>query len=654
MPTIQLLRHDFSIVYFKCEYREDISKLFDSIQGYAMRGGSDMHSIPIGEWKRFKNEAFKLPGVTLSIPPEVEREMFDYLYSPPYHISLAKNSIRVKVKRGHYSGFLKNIPGCDYDYNVDDASVMLVPKVEGWRLRALFETNNLLDKVIWDKAAQVLVFEQAAKRVELDALATKKDVALEIPGMLLPPRDFQRVAVKFFEMNGVRGIDADEMGLGKTPTAIGTALYMNYNNVLVIVPASLKTNWVREIIKFTGIAPITFVGSDPTNYDGLNQQAQFMLSRARKNHRFTIINYDILNEKWVSILNQFQFDLIILDEAHYIKNEKAQRTHQVVALKAPHWLFLTGTPVLNRPQEMGPVMHILDPVQFPHLNTVLKVYTDGKRLKHPKKWQEALKPYMIRRLKKDVITELPPLNRITKYVDLEPRFREVYERVMMGVFSVIDAWNPQEAGADKAIANILVQIQRAKQIAALGKTEATADLATGIMDSTQPGERDNKVLIFTQWKATCADIARRLGHEALSFVKYNRGWITLGDKDRDDLVQQFQNDPKIKYLVVTEKTAKEGHNITAAMAVIFNDIFWTPAGHQQAEGRAYMRTSDPHGIDSYYQVAANTMDEWCMQLIAEKLEIIDETVDGVQRARVDESIAKDLITRIKEGMWSQR
>jgi SNF2 family DNA or RNA helicase len=141
-----------------------------------------------------------------------------------------------------------------------------------------------------------------------------------------------------------------------------------------------------------------------------------------------------------------------------------------------------------------------------------------------------------------------------------------------------------------------------KQVCAIDKVEDTADLATELYDQTDESE-DRKVLIFSQYKAVAYAIYQRLADQgALCFVRRGEdSFITADNNERDALVQQFQNDPSIKYLIVTEKTAKEGHNITAAGHVIFNDLFWTPAAHEQGEGRAYGRLryrGMDHGIAS--------------------------------------------------------
>ena len=165
--------------------------------------------------------------------------------------------------------------------------------------------------------------------------------------------------------------------------------------------------------------------------------------------------------------------------------------------------------------------------------------------------------------------------------------------------------------------------------------------------------RINKVLIFFQFKACAFAIAARLGDECLSFVtRGQKDFVTANNMEQDRLVQQFQNDPKIKFLVVTEKTAKEGHDITKAAYIIFNDLFWTPAAHDQAEGRAYMRQSDPHGITSYYLITdkrSGQIEEWIWGLLNLKTSIIGQVVDGLEATR-DTSIGMALIAKLKGGI----
>jgi SNF2 family DNA or RNA helicase len=119
-----------------------------------------------------------------------------------------------------------------------------------------------------------------------------------------------------------------------------------------------------------------------------------------------------------------------------------------------------------------------------------------------------------------------------------------------------------------------------------------------------------------------------------------------------EVVDKFQKDDT-PFLVATTLAAGEGLDITAAGTVIFTDLLWTPAGHEQAEDRAYMRNNDPHGIDAYYYIKENTIMEWIMELLNLKTEVIGEVVEGVQSSR-DTNVANELIKRMREEMFRGR
>jgi SNF2 family DNA or RNA helicase len=263
---------------------------------------------------------------------------------------------------------------------------------------------------------------------------------------------------------------------------------------------------------------------------------------------------------------------------------------------------------------------------------------------------------MIRRTHADVHESLPPKNRIIQSHDLSAKAKKLYQRVLEGVYERIQAYDARGRNSQESVTNILVQIMRLKQVCAFDKVEATSDLATQLADSME-GQKHPKVLIFSQFKPAAYSIYQRLADQgALCFVSDNgHDLITANDNERDKLVQQFQNDPEIKYLVVTEKTAKEGHDITQAGTVIFNDLFWTPANHSQGEGRAYMRESDPHGIDSYYMIVdkdSGEIEEWIWELLGFKESVIEETIEKVEGTRdVEGSVAMDLINKLRENMW---
>lgn len=615
------------------------------------------------------------PILNSSVLKNGKRRSTNSFFAPAFAVTLDNNYLWVDCHPNTSTYQLRGIPGSDYDYR---KQMYKLPIAEGWRLWELFTDEKQLELmasglaavVTWSNEARELVENQVMRRSQLDKIALAEDWPIEVPTLKAKLKNYQNVGVAFFQHNGGSGILADDMGLGKTMQAIALNLLQD-GMAIIITPASLKINWIREIGKFTDEKAYTLSGSTPTAYE-----VAFLIKQRPK---FVIINYDILATNtefvtehtdaegfthskketrypWVEVLNLIEAELIVYDEAHYIKNIDSARSQATRKLIGKNIICMTGTPIVNRPSELWPMLHIVDPTTFPQYEPFLRQYTnDGKTVRNVAELRQLLKPIMIRRLKKDVIKGIEPPNRINQYHELSPKAKKLYQRVLDGVYEVMAEWNPNEAGAEKKVHHILVQIQRLKQVCAIDKVSATADLATSIYDSSDPEDRPKKVLIFSQFKATTWGIRARLGSEAIGFVDRKNGeFITVGNSEQDQLVQQFQTDPNIHYLCVTEKTAKEGHNITAAMAVIFNDLFWTPAGHQQAEGRCYMRTGDMHNIDSYYTIAESTIDDWIMQLLAAKLNIIEQVVEGVNTIRnADESIFKELLEKMRGGLWKK-
>lgn len=644
--------------------RADINTYLLTIPGRFYSYSNGINAIPLVEWNNFITQFKSLPNTSIIISEEQSTKINKILYAPNFEITKTERYLKVETNANADTKGITNIPGANYDHRLGG---YIIPLTEGYKLFNFCKLLPETQTIIWSKEATDFVAGQVERRMKIDEIALAKNWDIKVPGLNATLKPYQNVGVAFFDANGGSGILGDDMGLGKTIQGIAVAL-KDTRRCVVVAPAGLKINWSRQIKKFTNESIYIVQGGTPTMYD-------MSLLLSRDCPRFIIINYDIFSKSvvvdksfvdedgikhekkeekypWIEIFNLMELDLIIYDEAHYLKNMGSNRSQASRQVQAKRTLCLTGTPVMNRPNELWPMLHLIDEVTFPSFERFVNQYTvDGKTVRNAEELKDLLKPLMIRRLHKDVTADLPKKNRIDEYYELSAKAKKLYTKVLNGVYENITT------GKEENVANILVQIQRLKQICAIDKVPATADLATRIYDSSDPSERPKKVLIFSQFKATAYAIRTRLGSEAIGFVgrNSNKDFITADPAEQDRLVQQFQNDPDIHYLIVTEKTAKEGHDITQAMAVIFNDLFWTPAGHQQAEGRAYMRASDPHGIDSYYHIAEGTIDDWINELLADKLAIIENVVDGVNDSRINpnDSIIKDIISNIKNGFWKK-
>lgn len=648
-------------VYLKNEpSRQDILEVLRDTEGRVWKGMERENGVPVGSYDKLVAALSALPNITIEYISGVQNEINEILYAPDFKCDLEERFFAIKASRKAYSYPLRQLPGHNFDWQRD---IHTIPLSEGWRLYEL--AQNTGSGFVWTDKAKEFVLKQVENRLLLDKIAKEEDIPdLVIPEIKATLKGYQKVGIKFFELNGGRGILGDEMGTGKTLQMISLIVHNKWK-AIVVCPATLKENWLREVRKFAPhLTTFTCQGESPMAYD--------IAKIIKETPDIIFINYDILAtnvwiedktvvEKgktrwpWAEVLNILHRDIVILDEAHYVKNTDSARSRAARILEAPRFISMTGTPVLNRPGELWPLLHLADPVTFPAYETFKRQYTyDGKTVRNLEELKSLLKPLMIRRLKRDVIKQLPPINRINSYFELSERGRKLYDRVLAGVFEILSDWSPNNAGAQKEVTNLLVQIQRLKQVVAIDGIEGTADLATSIYDASPEDGPPNKVLIFSQFKATTYAISKRLGQEALSFVSLSptKVFVTAHYSEQQKLIDQFQSDKSINFLCVTEKTAKEGHNITAAQAVIFNDLFWTPAGHQQAEGRAYGRVSDLHTIDSYYRIGVNSISEKIMELLAAKLSLIEQVVEGVEASRADASIVHELLSSLKEEMWT--
>jgi SNF2 family DNA or RNA helicase len=425
--------------------------------------------------------------------------------------------------------------------------------------------------------------------------------------------------------------------------------------------------WRVQIKKFSGETAKIFYGSDPRPSD--------LISLLGDNKpKWAIFNYDILGKRleynneyegkdgsvikgdivirypWMELINASQFDIIGVDEAHYIKNIDSNRSKAVRTLQTERVVFLTATPVMNRPRELWPLLNIITPDLFPSYETFMGTYEYDGRARNSAELLELLKPLMIRRLKKDVVKDLPPINRIYEFYELSDKAQHIYNKVMEGIFErMIELGGHPDS--QEQVTSILTQIMRLKQICAIDKMNAIAELATDLYDARENGDA-SKVLVFSQFVPVARGIGRRLGQEAL---------IVTGEtsqEKRDELVYQFQTDENVHFMVATKGVLSEGKDLTKAAHVIFADLFWTPAAHEQAEGRAYGRLSELHSINSYYCTSKQSdgeesIEDWIQQILARKLAVIEEVVDGVEGSR-NSSMSGELLERIKQELFSRK
>ena len=442
-----------------------------------------------------------------------------------------------------------------------------------------------------------------------------------------PPLEHQKEAIQKLVENK-KFILADDMGLGKTTSTIIAALESNSKKVLIICPATLKINWKREIENY----------SDKSIY--IAESKNFSTEAD-----FVIINYDIIknfhdpkkkNESQVLASN---FDLVIIDEAHYIKNGTAQRTkliNDIVKNTERLWL-LTGTPMTSRPIDYFNLLSIIDsPVAKNWMAYAIR-YCSGYQFNvgGRKIWNvtgasnlEELRDrtlgLTLRRLKENVL-DLPDKIITPVYLRLKSK---LYENVMGEYYDWYDK-NPDES---KSLTVQFSKLTKIRQIIADEKTQQTIELAENIL------EQDKKVIIFCNFTDSLNKIAEHFGKSA---VKLDG---SMSKPNRQTSVDQFQENPKVKVFVGNIKAAGVGITLTAAEAVIMNDLSFLPSDHAQAEDRAY-RYGQKNNVLVYYPIFENTIEGIIYDILNNKKQVI-ATVMGDNQHPAD--AAEEILQRINE------
>ncbi len=441
-----------------------------------------------------------------------------------------------------------------------------------------------------------------------------------------PPLSHQIIAIENLT-GSKRYILADDMGLGKTTSTIIAALETGAKRILIVCPASLKINWQREISNYTNRSVYIAEGKN------------FSLE-----HDFVIVNYDILKNfydtgknKEESLIYQFNPDLIIIDEAHYIQNGQAQRTKLVNSFskRTERLWLLTGTPMTSRPMNYFNLLSLIEsPVAQNWMAYAIR-YCQGYQFKagNRKIWnvsgasnleelRDRTSRQVLRRLKTDVL-DLPDKIITPVYLRLKSK---MYENLMGEYYD----WYDNKKEESNSLTVQFSKLMKVRQVIAEEKISNTIELAQNIID------QDKKVIIFTNFTDTLNKIADHFGKQAVRLDG------STSKPQRQYAVDQFQENEKIKVFVGNLKAAGVGLTLTAGEAVIMNDLSFVPSDHSQAEDRAY-RYGQKSNVSVYYPIFENTIEGVIYDILANKKNIF-ETVMGDNLDKTD--IVEEMMNRI--------
>lgn len=449
----------------------------------------------------------------------------------------------------------------------------------------------------------------------VDKLAPLVEGFQSIPHAPLPSdvratlREYQQRGVDwlaFLRGAGLGGVLADDMGLGKTLQTI-CALPPAPARTLVVCPKSVVYNWQEEIARFRpGLSVAVYHGPKRA----LDPKAAVTLTT------YAVLRLDadkLAAEAW---------DTLVLDEAQAIKNEASQTARAAFALRSAFRLALSGTPVENRLEELWSVMNFANPGLLGGRTSFQDRYASpiaAGDAEAAKRLRAKIRPVVLRRMKRDVLPELPPRTDAVLHIELEEEERVVYDAVRAATRKELAAKLAEGAGVLAALEALLRLRQAACHPALVpGQKAETSSKIERLVAALEEAAADgHKALVFSQW-TSLLDLVEP--HLEASGVRFTR--LDGSTKDRGGVVATFQDPSGPPVLLASLKAGGTGLNLTAADHVFLLDPWWNPAAEDQAADRAH-RLGQERPVVVYRMVARDTVEERILSLQERKRALAD-------------------------------
>ena len=518
----------------------------------------------------------------------------------------------------------------------DDGNLVL-SKHQGMQLTALLNDPKLK----WKGAEQLQAISKKLldfKGIESVTVPDNLDVEL---------RDYQLHGLdwlQFMREYQFNGILADDMGLGKTVQGLSHLLYEKQNHQvkspsLVIAPTSLMGNWKREAKKFTPDLKVLLLHGPE-----------------RKELFSSIGEYDIILTTYSLMLRDKDFHaeqdyhFVILDEAQNIKNARSKRSQVIFKLKSQHRLCLTGTPMENHLGELWSLFHFLMPGFLgpqERFNRLFRTPIE-KKSDHDRQMQlhNRVKPFMLRRTKEMVATELPAKTEIIRTVPLTGKQRDLYETVRLAMDKKVQDEISKKGLARSHIMILdallklrqtccdprILSLSRAKDVKESAKLEMLMEMVPEMV------EEGRKILIFSQFVKMLDIIEQELIQESISYSK-----LTGQTRNRDEVIAAFQEGDAEVFLI-SLKAGGVGLNLTAADTVIHYDPWWNPAVERQATDRAH-RIGQEKPIFVYKLLTEETVEEKILLMQKNKQKLADALYQDKAASASDQTEAAPALSQ---------
>ncbi len=428
-------------------------------------------------------------------------------------------------------------------------------------------------------------------------------------------RDYQQKGIRWFQMlhhYGFGGILADDMGLGKTLQTIAflTSRVTKNSRVLILAPSGLIYNWADEFKKFAPQLDVTVV-------HGLKNNREELLA---EKHQIYVTSYATFRQD-SDLYQGMAFDYLFLDEAQVMKNAQTKIAQTLRQFVVPAIFALSGTPIENHMGELWSIFQIIMPGLLPSKKEFMKLSAE--------RVAQFIKPFVMRRKKEEVLTELPDLIEVVYKNELEDQQKAIYLAQLQQMRERLAQVSDQEFQQSRV--EILSGLMRLRQICdtpalfmedyqgSSGKLDSLRDLLTQVADA------GHRVLIFSQFKGMLELIEKELPDLGLTSFKITG---STPARERQDMTKAFNQGERDAFLI-SLKAGGVGLNLTGADTVILVDLWWNPAVEAQAIGRAH-RMGQEKMVEVYRLITKGTIEEKIQELQEQKKHLISQVLDGTE------------------------
>ncbi|WDF80720.1 SNF2-related protein [Mucilaginibacter sp. KACC 22773] len=482
--------------------------------------------------------------------------------------------------------------------------------------------DELFDQQVMDEEVKAELFTYREKLADFDKI-THVEVSADLKTTLRPYQQQGLNWLNFLDDFNFGGCLADDMGLGKTMQIIAFILSQrnkrDRNTNLLVVPTSIIFNWQAEVKKFApSIRMHTIYGADrmknTSEFDG---------------YEIILTSYGTLLAD-IGFLKHYQFNYVFLDESQQIKNPDSQRYKAVRLLKSRNRIAITGTPIENNTFDIYGQLSFACPGLLgtkQYFKDIYAVPIDKfKSHKRAAELQHKIKPFVLRRTKQQVAAELPEKTEMVLYCEMKEQQRKIYDAYEKEFREYISATTSDELR--KTPMNVLKGLTKLRQICDSpllidgekppGSESAKIEM---LIEQIESKQHQHKILVFSQFVSMLELIRKELLSRKIEFC-----WLTGSTRNREAVVNEFQNNPKISVFLISMKAGGTGLNLTEADYVYIVDPWWNPAVENQAIDRSHRIGQSKHVV-AVRMICPDTVEEKIMQMQDFKRSLADNLVN---------------------------